>query len=76
MPDNDMWQPIETAPKNTVVLVSPSHVLGQSCDMASYPSAHGQWIEASEFGQANLKPTHWMPLPKSPAALAEGEGNE
>jgi len=60
------WQPIETAPKNTAVLVFPSHVLGRSCDMAIFPSAHGIWMEVSQFGERHLKPTHWQPLPNPP----------
>lgn len=65
---DDEWQPIETAPMNTAVLVSPSHVLGRSCDMAALYTAHKCWMEVSEFGESNLKPTKWMPLPEAPKA--------
>lgn len=64
------WQPIETAPKNTPILVAPSHIQGRSCDMAWMPSTHCRWMEVDEFGEKNLKPTHWMPLPEPPARPA------
>lgn len=57
------WQPIETAPKRTYVLVAwatkktwPPEVLQQGDD--------GVWF--NEDDSAFRTPTHWMPLPAWP----------
>lgn len=55
-----MWQPIETAPKQTkVLLYAPPHKLyvnpkGMAAEMRVARAADYTWA------------THWMPLPKPP----------
>jgi len=65
------WQPIETVPHNTKVLVwrsgPPSHAeyltsawYGQSCDEHS-----PRWHNYTD-GPFAFAPSHWMPLPAPP----------
>ena len=53
------WQPIETAPKDGMVLV-----------WDGYPriawQERGVWRDSDEFFAQALNPTHWMPLPDPP----------
>jgi len=66
------WQPIETAPKDTDVLLylkDGGIVIGEgwhTYDEPPYgqPSKELYWINL-EIGQV-LHPTHWMPLPNPP----------
>lgn len=66
------WQPIETAPRVTRVLIS---CAGQNIvDIGSQThKGDGKWIwitddneshESGYFGES--EPTHWMPLPDPP----------
>lgn len=69
------WQPIETAPKDGTVFLGCK--LGQfrecykvqraDCDMWCFGGTSG-----ADDLFPNIKPTHWMPLPKPPA-MAQGE---
>lgn len=56
------WQPIETAPIHTNVLVY--------CHGFQYIAANtdkgGYWVAQSEGGFRLFSPTHWMPLPSPP----------
>ena len=58
------WQPIETAPKNDVIIVTD----GGYYIMAFWQS--GEWIAGfvSDTVSLTIKlhPTHWMPLPEPP----------
>ena len=62
------WQPIETAPKDTAILV-----YHNMFTVAHFNTAFGRWIgygqNTSEF--INGDPTHWMPLPQVPVANGE-----
>ena len=73
------WQPIETAPKDGTVFLG--YKLGQfrecykvqrdDCDMWCFGGTSG-----ADDLFPNIKPTHWMPLPKPPAidaAMSQGE---
>jgi len=55
------WQPIETVPKGTFVLM---------CDMKAGEVrkwAYTDWMVNKKCcGDATRKPTHWMPLPAPP----------
>ena len=61
------WQPIETAPRNCVVLVT---------GFAHDDPTRGRWLAAAEFengawfgdndGEVLYQPTHWMPVPPFP----------
>ena len=65
---NDKWQPIETAPKNCgwVLVYSPRSKPHALCVSVSTPYSHkDEWIGC------NIKPTHWMPLPKPPEGATE-----
>ena len=70
----DRWLPIETAPKNTFVLLAgPSgyttietvFATGRMC--SNYHV--GRWIDHAndDLTDWGFEPTHWMPLPKAPA---------
>lgn len=55
------WQPIETAPKDTYVLLW--------CDEASDVPMVGYFGNRWELAHADgdpFMPTHWMPLPEPP----------
>ena len=75
------WQPIETAPLNTTVLVVTA--LGQQFVAWLQDDPTDEWLEddASGFHDSwcttdgkldyflrGLKPTHWMPLPEPPTS--------
>jgi hypothetical protein len=63
------WQPIETAPKDTAILV-----YGFGYSVAHFNTRYERWIG---FGRdtrdtealARWPPTHWQPLPSPPEAL-------
>ncbi len=63
------WQPIETAPKNTDVLV---YVLDGYEKMGvamfhTYAYKDGGWWQwEHEYQVREIVPTHWMPLPDPP----------
>jgi hypothetical protein len=68
------WQPIETAPVNTDVLIWDSWDvcmarkgkkgwLAMGCDGPAIKSQGDTWTDYQEPGF----PTHWMPLPLPPA---------
>lgn len=73
----EAWQPIETAPKDTFVLLAgPSgyttietvFATGRMC--SDYHK--GRWIDHAndDLMDWGFKPTHWMPLPNPPATGA------
>ena len=69
------WQPIETAPKDGTVFLGYKRgqfrecykVTRDDCDMWCFGGTSG-----ADDLFPNIKPTHWMPLPKPPA-MAQGE---
>ncbi len=70
------WQPIETAPLEAVVLVWHPR-LGVCFALAGTedgkPGENWGWYQTDRsedggFGLMDEDPTHWMPLPKPPAA--------
>lgn len=68
------WQPIETAPKDgTEPLVS--H--GEFASVVWWDEIGSGWIVAALADQSIYapNPTHWMPLPAPPVALAQGDGS-
>lgn len=79
--DAMVWQPIETAPKDGTV------VLAVTVE-AQNPKARLAWFEGEGWvriwksenfvidGPLRWRPTHWMPLPASPAALQAAKGDE
>ena len=56
-----MWQPIETAPVNSLILAFCPGVGQVVAEMWC-----GDWTDI--FGDHYLSPTHWMPLPAAPTA--------
>jgi len=71
-PQPDGWQPIETAPKNEVVLVHDCGYVGKGL-----LDEDGRWLDVEMGGLENAyflpPPTGWMPLPAPPAASETGE---
>lgn len=62
------WQPIETAPMKTDVLVyAPRWGRKPLVVQAANPTG-GQWWAR---GVGAVRPTHWMPLPAPPTAKPE-----
>src|SRR5258708_5387653 len=57
----DGWQPIETAPEGEYILSYWSH--DKTIESI-------QWV-AKFYMEVDDMPTHWMPLPKPPAAIAQ-----
>jgi hypothetical protein len=63
------WQPIETAPKDTAILIYSS-----GYNVAHYNTAYERWCTYTDgrgtAGERLLNswdfPTHWMPLPAPP----------
>ena len=66
----NQWQPIETAPKDGTVFLG--YKLGQFRECYKVPRDDcDMWCFGGTSGAddlfPNIKPTHWMPLPKAPA---------
>lgn len=58
------WQPIETAPKDTMILVGPTKRM-DIC-VAMNHSRDGWVTESPSDWHSIYTPTHWMPLPPPP----------
>ena len=72
------WQPIETAPKETSVLIygfweGELHAKEDQREIWKAHFAYDKWwIEGGEFyAQHVISPTHWMPLPEPPNVSRE-----
>ena len=61
----DRWLPIETAPKDELILVGPTTQMG-IC-VAMHHSRDGWVTETCSEWSTIYAPTHWLPLPKAPA---------
>lgn len=65
------WQPIETAPKMTAILLYAS-----GYQIGHFNETNGKWWTQTDgtktAGERNLNswnpPTHWMPLPPAPSS--------
>lgn len=66
------WQPIETAPDDTAILVYLTGAAqGLEIEIAhrSSDDPDGDWYVATHDGPPiDVPPTHWMPLPLAPEA--------
>lgn len=66
------WQPIETAPKDgSAVLLYPSGCWAEDDDrgeVAYWVEDMGGWVTQGRRADDATEPTHWHPLPSSPAA--------
>ena len=73
MPTRD-WQPIETAPSDTEILVySPQW----GAIIARHSEEHGEWLSRMQVpvtlqAEDDL-PTHWQELPEPPADARQSE---
>lgn len=61
---SSLWQPIETTPKETPVLVFIPHSMGGYIT-GGYLLNSGNWINNTD--NEFIKPSHCMPLPKEPS---------
>lgn len=71
----DQWQPIETAPRDAMVVLCMTQHRGylHTPMKVGYMGEDGTWVV---FG-GSWQPTHWQPLPAPPvAAAAPREGGE
>lgn len=59
------WQPIETAPKDDVIVLTDGGMLWQGFWQEGY-----EWVTGYNDGimqvSIKLQPTHWAPLPAGP----------
>ena len=75
------WQPIETAPKNEIILVHWSDCLGldgatvvamlaEDVDLKTGALVEIEWLGISDAhsGAGHEDPTHWMALPEPPTS--------
>jgi len=63
------WQPIESAPKDTALLL----YCGSFYEIGHFNTAIGEWV--CGWDHRKLKPpTHWMPLPAAPATKEQSNG--
>jgi len=62
------WQPIETAPKDTFLLLLYNKQEGVCAGYWDICEKPPTWIQVETRGitSAYMKPTHWMPLPEPP----------
>ena len=58
------WQPLETAPENTFVLVWADRACVGINEQRLGNPKHNGWHDDGEGFR--LEPTHWMPLPSPP----------
>lgn len=71
------WQPIETAPRNKIVLLfGRYHYQPENWKIHSgYVQEQGGCVWNGErLTEYSMKPTHWMPLPKPPVESNSGGG--
>jgi len=75
-PQAGVWQPIETAPKDNF------HILGfgdgpsieECCYTMSWDRFQEAWVPVGGMSTTHFLPTHWMPLPSSPAPFGVEKG--
>lgn len=58
------WQPIETAPDNTPVLVYWPDPMGDIAEVMA--KMEGEWTGTMTLINPHVNPTHWQPLPAPP----------
>ena len=71
------WQPIETAPKNKLVLISDGGEVALSAwGKVSHVPIYG-WLNLmlgpEDVEIIDMRPTHWMPIPAPPRATGEAK---
>lgn len=69
------WQPIQTAPKDQIILIyipsSEETFIAYWSELSGPPITGGGWAIAHDYGDGHGSPdtssaTHWMPLPPPP----------
>jgi hypothetical protein len=68
------WQPIETAPKHTALVVTDGERAAVSSLELDYGEDYYWAIESDDF--LEWHPTHWMPLPAAPGTGGTTGGNQ
>lgn len=75
-PSPASWRPIDSAPKDTEVLV---YTRPWGAIVASYSEEFGNWLSRMQvpvsIREENEMPTHWQPLPPPPDGAAD-EGRD
>lgn len=70
----DWWRPIETAPRDDLLLVYIPFQNGCGCfDIVSWDHEDEDWREREGDLLGAHKPSHWMPLPPAPQPAARDE---
>ncbi|WP_313695040.1 DUF551 domain-containing protein, partial [Achromobacter mucicolens] len=72
MSEKNEWKPIESAPKDELILVGPTKRMG-IC-VAMNHSRDGWVTETCNEWFSIYTPTHWMPLPEEPCMTCNGHG--
>lgn len=66
------WQTIESAPKDTEILV---YTRPWGPIIATFSAEYGEWLSRMQVPVSIREdgeiPTHWLPLPAPPAGIAE-----
>lgn len=67
------WQPIDTAPTHTPVLVYFNDGLFEVAKWnADDEGDHGWWTnDGLDFNYGQDRPTHWQPLPEPPQGITD-----
>jgi hypothetical protein len=68
-----VWQPIETAPKDSTAILLWPYTPGDIWSghapkevALGYYVADGVWLNPEDAFGTTFEPTHWMPLPEPP----------
>ena len=59
-----IWQPIATAPKDGTLILGFFDETICTIEWFIYDGGRGQW--ETFYGESEVVPTHWMPLPAPP----------
>lgn len=73
MSEKNEWKPIESAPKDELILVGPTKRMG-IC-VAMNHSRDGWVTETCNEWFSIYTPTHWMPLPAAPGSTPSAPGD-
>ena len=65
-----IWQPIETAPKDSTEILLFSEGWGVWVDKWTKIDDEEMWLMCDQW-ENPVEPTHWMPLPEPPDAKDE-----
>lgn len=74
----DGWRPVETAPRDTVVLTLRTAPAGQLISLAKFARIGGNmagWVSMDDASVGYFKVTHWLPIPAFPEKTNRDEAD-